>query len=119
VGLQELGDGGVLLRQALRRAGHADLGEPGAHRDLPGDERGPAGRAALLGVVVGEHQAFLGQAVDVRGLVAHHPVVDGADVPVADVVSPDDEDVRLLRFRLRRTADQDQCGEDEDRNRRE
>ena len=37
----------------------------------------------------------LGDAVDVGRLVAHHAVVVGADVELADVVAPDDEDVRL------------------------
>jgi hypothetical protein len=46
---------------------------------------------------VGEECAFPGDAVDVRRPVAHHPQVVGADVELADVVSPDDEDVRLAR----------------------
>ena len=47
-------------------AGQPDLGEAGADRRLAGDERGAAGGAALLAVPVGEHRAFLGDAVDVR-----------------------------------------------------
>ena len=53
------------------RAGNADLGQAGAQADLAGDEGRAARRAAVLGVVVGEHHAFLGDAVDVRRLVAH------------------------------------------------
>ena len=78
-----------------RRARQADLGQAGAHAVLAGDERRPAGGAALLGVVVGEHHAFLGHPVDVGRLVAHHPMRVGADVRLADVVAPDDADVRL------------------------
>ena len=37
----------------------------------------------------------LRDAIDVRRLVAHQPVAVGADVGDADVVAPDDEDVRL------------------------
>ena len=36
--LQQLGDGGVRLAQALGRPGQADLGQAGADRRLPGDE---------------------------------------------------------------------------------
>ena len=79
------------------RAGQADLGEAGADRRLAGDEGGAAGGAALLAVPVGEQRALLGDAVDVGRPVAHHAVVVGADVELADVVAPDDEDVRLGR----------------------
>ncbi len=49
---------------------------------------------------VGEDRALLGDAVDVGRAVAHHALVVGADVPVADVVAQDDQDVRLLGGRL-------------------
>ena len=54
----------------------------------PEDERRAARRAALLGVGVGEHRAFLGDAVDVRRLVAHDAVVVGADVVHAEAPRP-------------------------------
>ena len=95
--LEQRGDGRVFLLHALRGAGQADLGEAGADGRLPGDEGGAAGGAALLAVPVGEQRTFLGDAVDVGRLVAHHAHVVGADVELADVVTPDDEDVRLLR----------------------
>ena len=41
-------------------------------RLCPVMKRGAAGGAALLAVPVGEHRAFLGDAVDVGRLVAHH-----------------------------------------------
>ena len=81
--------------QADVRAGHTHLGQAGAQRVLPGDEGGAAGGAALLAVVVGEADALARESVDVGRLVAHHPLVVRADVPVADVVAPQDEDVRL------------------------
>ena len=62
---------------------------------LPENERGAAGRAALLRVGVGEQRPFLRHAIDVGRLVAHHAEVVGADVVSADVVAPDDEDVGL------------------------
>ena len=92
-------DGGhrhVGLLPAFLRARHADLGHAGANGHAAADERGAAGGAALLRVVVGEGDAFLGDAIDVRRLVAHHAAVVVADVPGADVVAPDDEDVGLL-----------------------
>ena len=94
--LEQFGDGRVFLLKSDRRAGHADLGQAGADRVLAGDEAGAAGGAALLAVVVGERHAFVGDAVDVRGLVAHHAPAEVADVPDADVVAPEDQDVGLL-----------------------
>jgi len=75
--------------------GQADLREAGPDRRLAGDERGPACRAALLAVPVGEQRALVGDAVDIRRLVAHHPAVVRADVELADVVAPDDKDIGL------------------------
>ncbi len=57
--------------EAQRGAGQAHLGQAGAQTVLAGDERGAPRRAALLGVVVGEDHAFLGDAVDVGRPVAH------------------------------------------------
>ena len=97
--LQELRDRRVLGLEAERGAGHADLGEAGADRRLAGDEGGAAGGAALLAVEVGEHRAFLGDAVDVGRAIAHDAVVVAADVEPADVVGHDEQDVRLVGLR--------------------
>ena len=66
LGLEQLGDGRVLGPEAEVGAGQADLGEPGAQGVLAGDEGGAAGGAALLAVEVGEADALVGEAVDVR-----------------------------------------------------
>ena len=96
--LQQFGDGRVFRPEADIGAGHADLGQAGADRVLAGDERGAAGGAALLAVIVGEGRAFMADAVDVGGAVAHLAAVVVADVPPADIVAPEDEDVRLACF---------------------
>ena len=101
-----------LRRNAGWRAGLADRGHAGADRQLAGDEVGAARRAARLGVVVGEQHAFGGELVEVRRPPGHHAAVVGADVPDADVVAHDDDDVRplsrrrlwLLRLRRCRNA---------------
>src|SRR5262249_6481051 len=80
----------------LLGAGQADLEQAGAEGTLPGDECSPASGAGLLSVAVGEDCPLLGDAVDVGRTVTHHAAVVGAKVPVADVVAPDDEDVRLF-----------------------
>jgi len=61
-----------------------------------------ARRAALLGVIAGEHQAFARNAINVRRAVAHQAERVGADVGLADIVAENDEDVRLLARRRRR-----------------
>ena len=91
--LEQFGDGRVFRLQAELRPGQSDLGEPRADRRLPRDEGGAPGGAALLPVPVGEHRAFLGDPVDVGGLIPHDAVVVGADVEPADVIAPDDENV--------------------------
>ena len=83
-----------------RRAGRfgarlADRGHAGADRQLAGDEGRPARRAARLGVVIGEQHALVGELVEVRRPPGHHAAVVGADVPDADVVAHDDDDVRF------------------------
>ena len=96
--LEQLGDGRVFRLQPDVGAGHPHLGQPGADRVLAGDEGGAARGAALLGVVVGEGHAFVGDAVDVGRAVAHLAAAVVADVPPADVVAPEDQDVRFVWF---------------------
>src|SRR4029077_5347614 len=94
--LQQFRDGRVFRLKSESGAGHSDFSQAGAERVLAGDEGGTSSGAALLAVPVGESHSFLGHAVDVRRLVAHHPAAIVADVPHADVVSPENQDVRLF-----------------------
>ncbi len=92
-GLEQFGDGDVLRLQADIGAGHTDLGQAGAVGALPGDEGRPAGGAALLAVGIGEFYAFVGDAINIGGAVAHQAVAVAAQVGDADVIAPDDEDI--------------------------
>ena len=94
--LERGGNGHGLRRHAGGRAGLADRGHAGADRQFAGDEVGATRRAARLGVVVGEHHALGGDLVEVRRASGHHAAVVGADIPHADVVAHDDDDVRPL-----------------------
>jgi hypothetical protein len=51
-------------------------------------------------VVIGEADAFVGDAVDGRRVVAHHAAVVVADDPGANVIAPNDENVGFLVRRL-------------------
>src|SRR5215471_130947 len=97
--LEQLRDGHVAGLKALRGARHADLRVARAQTALTGDKRGASRRAALLGVIVGEHDAFLGDSINVGGSVAHQSHRIGADIGLADVVSPDDDDIWFLGLR--------------------
>ncbi len=67
---------------------------------LPRDEGRATGGAARVGILVREKDAVLGNAVDVR-CPAHHAVRVSANVPHADVVAKNDEDVGFpVRRRL-------------------
>ena len=52
--------------------------------------------ATLLSVSIGKYHTLFCNTVNVRCLIPHHAHVVGADVPVPDVVAPDDQDVGLL-----------------------
>src|SRR5580658_1840756 len=69
-----------------------------ADRVLTSDEACAAGRAALLAIPIGEGCPFLRDAIDVGGRVTHHALAVMAYIPIADVVAPDDEDVRFVRL---------------------
>ena len=56
----------------------------------------PARRAARLGVVVGKDGTLGGQFVYVGRATRHHTAVISTDVPYADVITHDDNDVRFL-----------------------
>ena len=101
--LEQFGNGRVLLGQPLLGARQADLQQPGAQRALAGDEGGAAGGTGLLAIIIGEDRAFIGDAVEVGRAIAHLAAIIGADVPVADIVAHDDEDV-WLRLLLGRCA---------------
>ena len=90
---QRGGDGNCLRGQADGCTGLADRGHAGADRQFAGNEVGATRRAARLGVVVGEQHAFGGDLVEVRRPPGHHAAVVGADIPDADVVAHDDDDV--------------------------
>ena len=64
--------------------------------------RAPGG-AARLGVVVHEHAAFVGDAVDVRRFADHQAAVIAARLHPADVVAHDEQDVGFLVLRLGRS----------------
>jgi hypothetical protein len=63
---------------------------------LPGDKRSAPGGAALLGIVISEQRAFIRDAVNVGRSAAHHPAMVGANIPHADVIRHNDDDVRFF-----------------------
>jgi len=101
---EQFGERRIFVGETFFGARQADLQQAGAKTRLPGDERRASRRAGLLRVVVGEDRTFLGEAVDVGRAIAHHAATVGADVPVADVVAEDDENVGFLLLRVRGRA---------------
>ena len=96
LGLHDIGDRGHPVRDAVRVSRHADGQQAGTERLLAEDERRTTRGTALLPIGVGEHRAFIRDAVDVRRLVAHQSSGVGADLWDADVVAEDHEDVRFF-----------------------
>ena len=92
-GLEQAGDGGIFGAVAELGPGQPHLAEAGAEHALTGDKGRPTGGAALLGVIVDELAALLGDPVDVGRLIPHQSIAVAAEVALADVVAPEDEDV--------------------------
>src|SRR5262249_42885642 len=63
---EQLGGGGLPLRQAVRRPAARDTHRTGTKREAPGEQRGAARRALIFHVIVEQAQPFGGQAVDAR-----------------------------------------------------
>jgi hypothetical protein len=115
--LQDNRDRRVLHLHAQIGARKPHFRKARAEHALTHDERRATGRAALFAVVVGEDHPLVGDAVNVRGTVSHHAHRIGADVGLADVVTPYDENVRLV---LRGGGDgQQECGQRAERGRQE
>src|SRR5271169_2252769 len=79
---------------------------------LPGNKRSSPCRAALLGIVIGKERAFVGDAVNVGRSAPHHAAMVGTDIPNANIISHDADDVWFLGLRLRRSC----CSENRHRN---
>src|SRR4029077_18715381 len=96
--------------RAWRRAGPPLSGQ--SVGILTGDEGRPPGGAALLPVVVGEPNTLVGDPVDIAGSIPHHPVAVAAEVAHADVITPDDQNVRFIAHHkaFRRRSPGARCG---------
>src|SRR5438132_145127 len=99
--LEQPANGGIELAHSHGRAGETDLAQSGADDVLAGEKRGAASSARLLAVILEEANAFLADTVDVRRFVTHQAVTVSTDVGDADVIAPDNKDVRFLRLSLR------------------
>ena len=95
-GPQQRGNRGILFLHAFWRAREAHLRESGSNRRLPRDEGSPTSRATLLPIPIRKERPFAGDAIDVGRFVTHHAKVVGTHVELADVVSPDHENVGPL-----------------------
>ena len=94
--LKQPSDGRIFESYSQIGAGKTDLAEPRAKDALAHDERRPASRAALLAIIVREHDSFARDAINVRRSIANHAKRITADVRLADIVSPDDENIGFL-----------------------
>ena len=95
-GLEQGRNRRVFFLEPERGTGQTDFRQAGTEHALPGNERRAAGCAGLLAVVVGERHAFVCDAVDIRRLVTDQPERVGADVALANIIAPDDQDVGPL-----------------------
>ena len=94
--LQKGGNRNDLVAHADRCGRDSHFRQTGAHDALTGDERRAARRAGLLAVAVGEHHAFLGEAIDVGCLVPHQAARVATQIRDADIVAPYHQDIGLF-----------------------
>jgi hypothetical protein len=90
--LEHFGQCRVTLLNASGRPGNADRSHARTERELAHDERRAPSGTTGLSIVIGKEHPFLRDPIDV-GCVAHHAVGIGADIPHADIISKDDENV--------------------------
>src|SRR5262245_46250753 len=94
--LYEFRDRRVLGSHAQRRARQADLAQTRAKYALTHDERRPARCATLLSVIVREQHPLVRDAIYVGRPIAHHSLGEAAEIRLADIIAPDDQNVRFL-----------------------
>src|ERR1700722_17376440 len=97
-GLKQFRNRRIPILDALFRAWQTYHQETSSKRNLPQDECGSSSRAGLLRVVIGEERAVAGNSIDVRGATAHHATVVSTDIPDADIIGHDDDNVGFLRL---------------------
>ena len=94
----KVGGTNIMYLETNVGARHPHLAQPGAEDALTGDERRPSCRAALLAVGIREPHPLVGDPIDIRGAIPHQTAAVTAEVRDPDVITPDDEDVRLFHL---------------------
>src|SRR5690348_6904331 len=96
--LEKLGQRRIFLLNSALGTGYANGCHARTDRHLPRDEGRSTRGATWLSVVIRKDGASPGNAVDIRG-TAHHAVGIGADIPHANVITKDHENVGLFLSR--------------------
>src|SRR5215472_12220746 len=94
-GFEQICNGWIFRLKADGSARHSDFGQARPKRVLTGNERCASCGAALLAVEIRKSNAFVSNAIDVGGAITHHATAEIADIPGADVVAPQNEDIRF------------------------
>src|SRR5262249_22986066 len=94
---KQISNGWIFRLQSEIGSGKSHFCKAGADWRLAGYECGAPGSAALLPIPVGEQCPFFCNTINIGRAIPHDSVVISADVKPPDVISPDDQDVRLFR----------------------
>ena len=94
--LEHRGDCRIFLLQPECGPRQTDFGQPRSHTVLAGNERRPTRRTALFSVVIRKQHPLAGNAIDIRGPIAHHASRVRAEVRLPDIVTPNNHNVGLL-----------------------
>src|SRR5215472_17922339 len=94
--LEQVSNSRIFRLKSDCRSWHSDFGQAGAEWVLAADEGCTAGGTTLLAVVVGEGTALFGNPINVGGVITHHAVAEMTNIPRANIIAPQDKDIRLL-----------------------
>src|SRR5205809_4864718 len=78
----------------------ADGGHTRADGQLAHNEVGSTCRATRLSIIVGEQHSFLGHLVEVGRSPRHQAAMVGANIPHADIIAHDEQDIGFLVLSL-------------------
>ena len=90
------GNGRGRRRHTDIRTGLSDGGQAGTLRQFAGDEVGPPCGTTRLGVIIGKDGTLGGQLVDVGSGTVHQSATVSADVPHANVIAHNHNNVRFF-----------------------
>src|SRR5688572_19657944 len=88
---KEFGNCNISRLQSFFGTGQTYFEHTGSKSNLASNKTCPTGGAALLTIPVCKQCAFLRDTINVGCFVTHHPKIIRTDVPITNIIAPDDK----------------------------